>query len=127
MVHYHRSRTTARGATVNTTTERRRFRRLSVSLPIVSLEFEDTSASPEQTELRTGDISPNGMMVYLSSPDEIPNGTKVSFELAVPPGEGYSSSEGRIRGSGQVVRVETEPSEGVGVGICFTKPLSLDF
>jgi len=75
------------------------------------------------SHLWTADVSPGGMYIRTPIGEAPAVGTNLSFELSIPPGEGYSLSPGRIRGSGKVVRIE--PSAGVAVG--FTSPLALDF
>jgi hypothetical protein len=104
--------------------DRRRFGRLTVSLPFASLETEEV-ALPEG--LCTSNISPKGMHFVTDRSAAPQEGQKVSFELIVPAGEGYSTSEGRICGTGKVVRTETVPQLGVGVGVQFTEPLNLQF
>ncbi len=104
--------------------ERRRFNRLSVSLPFAVLE---TGAKTLPEGVCTTDISPNGML-FVTEGSYVPqHGTDVSFELIVPAGEGYSTCEGRIRGSGKVVRTQQLAQVGVGIGVQFTQPLSLNF
>lgn len=104
--------------------ERRRFGRLAVSLPFASLQ-SDEDALPEG--LCTSNISPKGMLFVTDRNTAPQQGQKVRFELVVPAGEGYSTSEGRISGTGKVVRTEAVPRLGVGVGVQFTEPLDLQF
>lgn len=67
--------------------------------------------------------------MYIRTPliDNPEVGTSLTFELSIPPGEGYSISPGRIRGSGKVVRVEPSAEPVAGVAIGFTSPLALEF
>ena len=104
--------------------ERRRFGRLAVSLPFASLQ-SDEDALPEG--LCTSNISPKGMLFVTDRNAAPQEGQKVSFELVVPAGEGYSTSEGRISGTGKVVRAEAVPQLGIGIGVEFTEPLDLQF
>jgi len=105
--------------------ERRRHRRTRLRLRITQMDGLEMHGAGG--DLWTSDISSGGM--YLCAPVAGAGvvGTGVSFELSVPPGEGYSLSAGRIRGSGKVVRVDTsiEPITGLAVG--FTAPLALHF
>jgi hypothetical protein len=67
------------------------------------------------------------MYLQIPSPDQPPVGTSVAFELAVPPGEGYSALAGTVRGRGRVVRSAPASGESTGVAVQFTKPLALEF
>jgi len=67
-------------------------------------------------------------MFFHLPPERAPQiGEELSFQLAVPPGAGYSASAGKIAGSGRVVRAVPLPGSKVGVALCFTQSLSLDF
>jgi len=105
--------------------ERRKHRRTRLRLRVSRIEglpIQDSAVV-----LWTSDVSPGGM--YLQAPVVEPAavGSPIAFELSIPPGEGYSLSAGRIRGSGKVIRIEpsAEPMAGIAVG--FTSPLALDF
>lgn len=54
-------------------------------------------------------------------------GAEMSFEISVPPGEGYSLATGTIRGSGRVVRVKTTNEKKIGIAVKFTDALTLEF
>ena len=113
------------GRTTEGAEDRRRFNRLSVSLPFAALKSTGNLELP--AGLCTTDISPSGML-FITDGSYVPqNGAEVSFELIVPAGEGYSACEGRISGNGKVVRTQQLAEVGVGVGVQFTKPLSLKF
>jgi len=105
--------------------ERRRHRRTRLRLRITRMDGLDVQ--DPGGDLWTCDISSGGMYLRAPVAEVAVVGSGVSFELSVPPGEGYSLSAGRIRGSGKVVRVDAaaEPMPGVAVG--FTVPLALDF
>ena len=105
------------------TDERRRFQRLRLRLPISEL----SGLGGEQAAgLRTSNISAGGMYFQLPAGSEVEEQTTASFELTVPPGEGYAAAEGRIRGSGRVVRTEALPEGRLGVAVEFTHPLALN-
>ena len=105
--------------------ERRKHRRTRLRLRISRIEGLPIQDAADV--LWTCDVSPGGM--YLQAPVVEPAtiGSPITFELTIPPGEGYSLSAGRIRGSGKVVRIEPagEPIAGIAVG--FTSPLALEF
>jgi hypothetical protein len=56
----------------------------------------------------TLDLSPRGVYFETDS-DAFACGMRVRFDLTVPPGEGHSPYQGRIRGQGEVLRVEPRP------------------
>ncbi|HUS91700.1 MAG TPA: PilZ domain-containing protein [Phycisphaerae bacterium] len=105
--------------------DRRRFRRTKLRLRLARLE--GLRLVTETADLWTADVSAGGMCFCLPLDAEPELGTSLTFELSVPPGEGYSSSGGKARGSGKVVRTQPAPTMGVGVAVEFTKPLALDF
>jgi len=105
--------------------DRRQFRRTSLRLRISQLG--GLGQDCDQSELWTSDISAGGMYFHVPLPAALARGTYLTFELTVPPGEGYSSSAGKVRGSGQVVRSALASGLGTGVAVQFTKPLALDF
>lgn len=57
-------------------------------------------------------------------------GERIEFELAIPPGEGYSARAGRVHGSATVLRRQ-RLSNGAGerwaVAAAFDRPLNLRF
>jgi hypothetical protein len=113
--------------------ERRQHRRLAIRLP---LECRCTHADPP-TRGRTTDISTGGVYLELELPaGGLPPGTGslVRLDLSVPPGAGYSPYQGRIRCTGEVLRVAggtvgTEGAEGArcGLAVRFSEPLELVF
>jgi hypothetical protein len=108
-----------------TRADRRKFRRTRLRLRIARLKGLDLSAVAGS--LWTTDVSAGGMFFHAPLAAEPKVGARVSFELDVPPGEGYSASEGKIRGSGKVVRAVPVAESNVGLGVQFTRPLALQF
>jgi hypothetical protein len=105
--------------------DRRQFRRTRLRLRIARLEGLDEIA--EGQEVWTADVSAGGMFFRVPLTGQPALGTDLAFELSVPPGEGYSHSAGKVRGSGKVVRALHIPDAGTGVAVQFTRPLALDF
>ena len=105
--------------------DRRRFRRTSLRLRISRLE--GVGAVRPNEDLRTTNVSAGGMFFHVGMDRQPPVSTTVSFELNVPPGEGYSASGGSISGSGRVVRTVPVSAGATGVAVHFTRPLSLSF
>ncbi|HUT00866.1 MAG TPA: PilZ domain-containing protein [Phycisphaerae bacterium] len=105
--------------------DRRKHRRTRLRLRIARLEGFGPALQEE--DLWTSDVCAGGMLFQVPLPSEPNLETSLSFELNVPPGEGYSSSAGRIRGSGRVVRALPVSDKMTGVAVQFTQPLSLDF
>jgi hypothetical protein len=52
------------------------------------------------------------------------HGAEVAFELTVPPGEGYSACESKLRGAGRVVRKTSGAGERITVAVHFSQPLA---
>ena len=104
---------------------RRKFRRTPLRLRIARLEGLGVQRIPQ--ELWTTNVSAGGMFFHAPLPHVPARGTVLSFEMNVPPGEGYSASEGRIRGSGTVIRTVPVAGQSVGVALQFTRPLTLEF
>ena len=105
--------------------ERRKFQRLQLRLPISEL-----SALPEARRIRqlwTTNVSAGGMSFEMPAGAAPPDGAVVSFELTVPPGEGYAASESRLRGAGRVVRKAVLGSQSVAVALHFNRPLAISF
>jgi hypothetical protein len=102
---------------------RRQFRRVRLRLRVCHVQGMEAPAAAG--ELWTTDVSAGGMFLHIPPSEKPPLGLPVSFELAVPPGEGYSSSGGSVCGTGKVVRVASAGTPGVAVE--FTRPLSLRF
>jgi hypothetical protein len=105
--------------------ERRKHRRTRLRLRVSRIEGLPIQNSVGN--LWTRDVSPGGMYLQVPVVETAFVGTRIAFELSIPPGEGYSLSAGLISGSGQVVRIEpsAEPMAGIAVG--FTSPLALNF
>ncbi len=92
------------------------------------MRVADDETPPRQTRpLWTCDVSAGGLYFHLTGDETFGNGDEITFELAVPPGEGYSVCEGRISGRGNVLRTESSGKSGCGVAVQFNEPLSLDF
>ena len=105
--------------------DRRQFRRARLRLRIARLE--GLGQSPRREDLWTTDVSAGGMFFHAPLVDEPAVGTNLAFELSVPPGEGYSSSAGKVRGSGKVIRAVVGRRPDTGLAVQFTRPLALDF
>jgi hypothetical protein len=104
--------------------ERRKFQRLRLRLPISQLS--PWAGEEAESTLRTANVSAGGM--YFECPAELSPEVhaELSFELAVPPGDGYASSDSRIRGSGRVVSAVPCEEGQTGVAVQFTQPLALN-
>ena len=105
--------------------DRRQSRRAQLRLRIARLEGLDPP--PQTRQLWTTDVSAGGMFFQANLADQPPLGARLSFELSIPPGEGYSSSAGKVRGTGEVVRVLASAAPRTGVAVQFTRPLALHF
>ena len=105
--------------------ERRENRRLQLTLPVATTRVPWPSAAPDVAWTR--DISSGGMYIHLPTSESPEEGLLLSFQMAVPAGEGYSTSPGVIRGTGCVVRTEMLAESQVGVAVKFTKPLTMEF
>ncbi|HOD81027.1 MAG: PilZ domain protein [Planctomycetes bacterium ADurb.Bin126] len=106
--------------------DRRRCRRLELRLPITRLATPDRDAWC--LPACTANISSDGMYFHLPA-GHAPlagEGSELRFELAVPPGAGYSVRGGLIRGRGSVVRLERGEAT-VGLALRFDRPLEIDF
>jgi galactokinase len=105
--------------------DRRQFRRTRLRLQIARLEGLNQASQAQ--DLWTANMSAGGMFFRLPPGEPPATGTDLAFEITVPPGEGYSSSAGKVRGTGKVVRTQAMPDAGTGVAVQFTRPLALDF
>ena len=105
--------------------ERRQYRRARLRLCIARVEGLHPAGDPP--DLWTSNVSAGGMYFQADLADQPDIGSSLSFEIHVPPGEGYSTSAGRVRGSGKVIRVQTGAEVGTGVAVQFTRPLAFDF
>jgi hypothetical protein len=105
--------------------ERRESRRLKLRLPITRMECSVPLMG--QAGVWTSDISTGGMFFIVQVADPPKPGSKVSFELVVPAGEGYSVTGGRIVGQGEVARVAAINERTAGIAMKFNAPLDLAF
>ena len=106
--------------------ERRKHQRLRLRLGIRDLLEEGRTSCGEG--VFTSNISAGGVYFSLDPATPAPaHGANLSFQLVVPPGEGYSTAPGRIKGTGQVVRMVQQNDGGVGVALQFTQPLGVTF
>lgn len=117
--------------------ERRRHRRLEISLP---LEYCPVGSGRDQVvRTTTRNISTGGVYFELDLLDEVavprPR-SLLSVGLTVPPGDGHSPYDGRLTGVAEVVRCDPlgapPPAEAgaptrLGVGARFREPLKLAF
>jgi hypothetical protein len=108
--------------------DRRKHRRLAIRLPIECIATLDDRRYTYRTV--THDVSSTGVS-FESDSDVFPVGTALEIELGVPPGDGHSPYPGRVRGTGQVVRVNRLTQAGSDprfrVAAHFSKPLKLVF
>ncbi len=104
---------------------RRKYRRTRLRLRVARLE--GLAPPPHQGESWTSDVSAGGMLFHVPLASQPRLGTALSFELSIPPGEGYSSAAGKVRGAGKVIRTLPESETLAGVAVQFTRPLSLEF
>lgn len=54
-------------------------------------------------------------------------GEALSFELLVPPGEGYSVEGGTVKCAGRIVRADRLDGGALGIAVQYTQPLGLEF
>ena len=106
----------------DTFTDRRTHRRLPLHLA-VSLAGRPASSG----RWVTGNVSSGGMYLRVPAAEAPPAGSPLDFVLAVPAGQGHSSRDGAVRGSGCVTRLEELDEATVGLAVQFTKPLALHF
>jgi len=106
-------------------TEHRQWRRLKLHLPIVKLGCPKSLLGQEGA--LTTDISAGGMYFVADLAEPPRCGSKMSFELAAPAGQGYWPTSGRVAGEGEVARVSIIDEQTVGIAMKFTKPLNLAF
>lgn len=104
--------------------ERRQFRRTKLRLRINRLHGLETA---RHGGLWTVDVSAGGMFFHAPLVKAPQCGDPVTFQLHLPPGEGYLPSEARIRGSGKIVRAVPAGQDTTGVAIQFNRPLALEF
>ncbi|MFH0981697.1 MAG: PilZ domain-containing protein [Planctomycetota bacterium] len=108
--------------------ERRQHRRLQIRLPLECAAALGRRRVTYRTV--THDISAGGVC-FEADRDEFPVGTALEMELGVPPGDGHSPYPGRVRGTGEVVRVDRLNDDGslprFRMAAHFSKPLKLAF
>jgi hypothetical protein len=108
--------------------ERRRHPRLPIRLPVELVGGEGDRRLVYRTVTR--DVSSSGLS-FDADAVEFAVGTPLEFQLQVPPGEGYFPSAGRVRGCGQVVRVDCLPQSGphprYAIAASFAGPLKAVF
>ncbi len=108
-------------------TERRKHRRLDITLPVVFKPADEEGTSSESTS--TINISTGGVF-FGTDRGGIEPGRLLELELTIPPGQGHFPYEGRIRGKGVVVRVEPleqDHNHRFGVAAQFQEPPKLAF
>jgi hypothetical protein len=73
----------------------------------------------------------SGGFCFDADTEEFPVGTALEFQVQVPPGEGYFPSAGRVRGCGEIIRVDRLGDEGehprFGIAARFEGPLKAVF
>lgn len=106
--------------------ERRQEPRANLRLAISRMSVGD-SAREFGGHLWTTNVSAGGMHMRCGAEigAELSEGTKVTFELVVPPGGGYSASAGTVRGAGRVIRIEQAEEDVTGLAVQFAKPLAI--
>jgi hypothetical protein len=105
--------------------ERRQYRRARLRLRIARME--GLQPLGDLSDLWTTDVSAGGMYFHAGFGEQPDVGAALSFEMHVPPGEGYSTSAGKVRGSGRVIRLHGGEQGATGVAVQFTRPLAFDF
>ena len=103
--------------------ERRKSQRLQLRLPISQLA--DSSGPVWPAGLWTRNVSAGGMFFEMPADSAPRRGSELSFELVVPPGEGYATAESKLRGAGLVVRRAPSGKGSVAIALRFNQPLSL--
>jgi hypothetical protein len=102
--------------------ERRQFPRLPLHLPVAY----SWDAAEGEVEVRTSNVSAGGIFFRADAGAAPAHGHYMVFELAVPPGQGYSAKGGKIRGLGRVIRSQPLDDRNVGVAVRFTQPLAIE-
>jgi len=113
--------------------ERRAHRRLKINLPLVCSPM----GSEPGTAYRTVSIDVSSGGVYFEADaDGFETGMTLDVEFGVPPGDGHFPYPGRVRGLGEVVRMEKLPGDQqpdggpptrFGIATRFREPLELVF
>lgn len=101
--------------------ERRRHRRLNLSIPI------RLKGSEEPVAGKTSDVSTGGMYLVMDETISPQLGQELIFELLVPPGQGHWPTVSRVSGLAKVVRVSPVDTQQLGVGLQFTTRLAMQF
>jgi len=105
--------------------ERRRHRRLRMSLP---LEYRKVGQPAHRSVVR--DVSTGGIY-FETMLDDLREGDLLDIELTIPPGQGHFPYQGRVSSTASVVRTEKLAgqisSPRVGVGVAFRKGFKLAF
>lgn len=107
-------------------TERRKHRRLEISLPIEYASL--INGSRESRRATTINVSTGGVYFETGQPNVEP-GNLLSLHLVIPPGEGHFPYQGRVSSLGEVVRVdpvEDSPNR-CRIAAEFREQLKLDF
>lgn len=105
--------------------ERRSSPRRNLRLRIIRVQ--SPFALDGRDGLSTVNISAGGMYLHCDSAELPQPGMEFSFQLAVPPGVGYSASVGRVDGSGRVVRTDRLSDHRLGLAVQFTDTPLLQF
>lgn len=100
--------------------ERRKYRRLPMHLAVSGMD-----QAPSAGGWVTGNVSTGGMYVRTPAGQELTVGSTLEFVLAVPAGQGHSSRDATVHGSGRVTRQEDLGGGTVGLAVEFTKPLTI--
>jgi hypothetical protein len=113
-------------------TERRRYRRLAIRLP---MEYSPAGQGEAQ-RTTTSNISTSGLYfeVHLTQGTLAPElNSLLNVSLTIPPGDGYFPYAGQVTGTAEVVRREQlvahrgDTPARIGIGVRFSEPLKLAF
>lgn len=105
--------------------DRRQHQRLRLRLAVSTVPADQADGDPGAWW--TSNISAGGMYYQAARSSQLASDRRIRFQLAVPPGEGYSGSEGTIGGTGEVLRVDSLENGTIGVAVRFAEPLTLAF
>ncbi|HUU85216.1 MAG TPA: PilZ domain-containing protein [Phycisphaerae bacterium] len=94
--------------------ERREHHRLAINLPLECSVVDADGAESYRTVVTN--VSSSGLY-FEADRDEFRAGMLLNLELTVPPGDGHFPYPGRVRGLGEVVRVQELPEEPVRPGV----------
>ena len=103
----------------------RQHQRLRLRLAVSAVPADQADTEPDAWW--TSNISAGGMYCQAARSPQLASDRRIRFQLTVPPGEGYSGSEGTIGGTGDVLRVDSLENGTVGVAVRFAEPLTLAF